>query len=232
MDSLDMLANNMANGSTTGFKVDREFYSTFTGNGGSALMDPSVGDAPVVEKRWTDFTQGSLTPTGNSTDLALLGNGFFAVNGTNGPLYTRNGSFRISSTGSLVTAEGFSVRQVGGAPLQLQGSDPIEVSPDGTVTQDNQQIGQLEIDSFSDPGQLTKGAGSYFENPDPKSVTPTVATNVQVSQGKLEASNTSPAESAARMVSLLRHFEMLQHAVKLGTEMNKQAIEEVARVPS
>jgi flagellar basal body rod protein FlgG len=232
MDSLDMLANNMSNGSTSGFKVDREFYSTFTGTGPYAQLDPSVGDEPVVEKRWTDFAQGTLLPTGNDTDLALSGNGFFAVSGPNGPLYTRNGSFRISSKGTLVTAEGYAVRQVGGQPVQLQGNSPIEVSPQGEITQDGQQIGQLELDSFSDPNQLVKNAASYFENPDPQSIKPAVATDVQVSQGKLETSNSSPAESAARMVSLLRHFEMLQHAVKIGTEMNKQAIEEVARVTS
>jgi flagellar basal-body rod protein FlgF len=230
MDSLDMLANNMANGSTSGFKVDREFYSTFTGNSPFAGNDPTVGDAPVVEKRWTDFSQGNLVATGNATDLALSGSGFFAVNGPNGPLYTRNGNFRISSGGGLVTAEGYSVRGARGQPIQLQGSGQIGVSPQGEVTQDNQQVGQLELDSFSDPNQLTKSAGSYFENPDPILIKPTVAQNVQVDQGKVETSNSSPAESAARMVSLLRHFEMLQHAVKIGTEMNKEAIEEVARI--
>jgi flagellar basal-body rod protein FlgF len=232
MDSLDMLANNMANGSTSGFKVDREFYSTFTGASAFAQSDPSVGDAPVVEKNWTDFSQGPLTATGNATDLALSGTGFFAVNGPNGPLYTRAGTFRVSVTGALVTAEGYAVRQVGGQPMQLTSSDPIDVSPDGEVSQANQQIGQLELASFSEPNQLTRGAGSYFENPDPKSITPGVAANVQVSQGKLESSNASPSESATRMVSLLRNFEMLQHAVKIGAEMNKQAIEEVARIPS
>jgi flagellar basal-body rod protein FlgG len=232
MDSLDMLANNMANGSTTGFKVDREFYSTFTGNGSMASFDPSVGDAPLVEKPWTDFAQGTLVSTGSSTDLSLSGAGFFAVNGPNRTLYTRNGNFRISASGSLVTAEGYSMRQVGGQPVQLQSQDPIQVSQQGEITQDGQQIGQLEINSFSDPTQLTKAAAGYFENQDPTSNPATAATNVQVSQGSLESANSSPAESAARMVSLLRNFEMLQHAAKIGAEMNKQAVEEVARVPS
>jgi flagellar basal body rod protein FlgG len=121
---------------------------------------------------------------------------------------------------------------VGGQPIQLSGSSPITVSPQGEVLQDNQQLGQLELDNFADPNQLTKAASTYFENPDPKTIRPSVATDVQVSQGKLETSNSAPAESAARMVSLLRHFEMLQHAVKIGTDMNKQALEEVARVTS
>lgn len=230
MDSLDMLANNMSNGSTSGFKADREFYSTFTGSSGS--IEPSVGDAPVVQKSWTDFAQGPLVPTGNSTDLALSGSGFFAVTGPNGALYTRNGNFRISPAGTLVTAEGYPVRQVGGQPITLQGNTPIDVSPSGEVMQANQSLGQIEIDTFADTSQLIKGPAGYFENPDVNSNQPKLATSVQVAQGKVESSNASPAESAARMVSLLRQFEMLQHAVKIGADMNKEAVEEVARVPS
>lgn len=232
MDSLDMLANNMANGSTAGFKVDREFYSTFSGSNPFSGLDPSVGDSPVVEKSWTDFAQGSLLPTGNDTDLALSGSGFFAVDGPYGTLYTRNGGFKISANGTLVTAEGYPVRQTGGQPIQLNGNGPITVNSEGGVSQNNQEIGQLEIDAFADPNQLRKAANGYFENPDPTTISPTVASNVQVYQGKLEGSNSSSSESAARMVSLLRHFEMLQHAVKIGTDMNKQALEEVARIPS
>jgi len=232
MDSLDMLANNMANGSTSGFKVDREFYSTFTGDGAFAGIDPSVGDSPVVEKGWTDFAQGALVPTGNPTDLALSGSGFFSVSGPNGPLYTRNGGFHVAADGTLVTAEGYPVREAGGQPVQLVGTGTITVGSQGEISQSGQPIGQLEIDSFSDPNELAKAANGYFENLDPRTITPAVATNVQVYQGKLESSNSSASESAARMVSLLRHFEMLQHAVKIGADMNKQALEEVARVTS
>ena len=96
MDSLDLLANNLANTSTGGYKADREFYSTYFSPDATGF-DPTVGDSPVVEKRWTDFTQGPLLSTGNPTDLALSGPGFFAVNGAKGPLYTRNGSFKISA---------------------------------------------------------------------------------------------------------------------------------------
>jgi flagellar basal-body rod protein FlgG len=231
MDSLDMLANNLANGSTSGFKVDREFYSTYFSSSADAF-DPAVGDSPVVEKRWTDFAQGSLASTGNATDFALSGSGFFSVNGPNGTAYTRNGNFRVSAQGTLVTAEGYPVRQVGGAPVQLQGSDPIEVSLQGEVSQGGQALGQLEVVDFANPNQLTKIAGSYFQNSDPQAPRPAAATNVQVVQGKLEASNASPAESATRMVTLLRNFEMLQHAIKVGTDMNKSATEEVARVTS
>ncbi|MDQ2840790.1 MAG: hypothetical protein M3Y72_07075 [Acidobacteriota bacterium] len=84
--------------------------------------------------------------------------------------------------------------------------------------------------TFKDASQLSRGAGSYFQNSDSQANPASAASSVQVLQGKTESSNAAPAEGAARMISLMRHFEMLQHAIKVGTDMNRQAIEEVAKV--
>jgi flagellar basal-body rod protein FlgF len=231
MDSFDMLANNLANSSTSGFKVDREFYSTFLATEAANGVDPSAGEAPVVEKQWTDFSQGTLLPTGNSTDFGISGEGFFSANGPNGPVYTRSGAFHVSAQGTLVTAEGYAVRLAGGQTLQLQSASPIQVGTDGQIVQDGTPLGQLEVVSFKDAAQLRRAAGTYFQNADPQG-NPAAPSSAQVLQGKLENSNAAPAESAARMISLMRHFEMLQHAIKVGADMNRQAVEEVARVGS
>ena len=232
MDSLDLLANNLANTSTSGYKSDREFYNTYLSADALNNPDPAVGDSPVVERHWTDFTQGSLTSTGNPTDIALSGRGFFAVNGPNGPLYTRNGSFQVSAQGQLVTSVGYSVRLSDGQPVTLDPNSALVISADGTGSQNGAALGQLQLVDFADPSLLEKAAGTNFQSPDPQKVAPQAATNVQVTQGKLESSNASSTESAARMVTLLRHFEMLQKAVKIGADMNRQAIEEVAKVGS
>jgi flagellar basal body rod protein FlgG len=232
MDSMDLLANNLANTSTSGYKADREFYGTYLSARALGDTNPAIGDSPEVQRRWTDFAQGPLMATGNSTDLALSGPGFFAVNGPNGPLYTRNGSFQVSTQGVLTTAEGYPVRLTGGQTAQLQAGAPIQVGPDGQLSQAGVPLGTLELVDFADASQLQKAAGAYFQSPDPTTVSPIPATGVQVAQAKLESSNAVPAESAARMVMLLRHFEMLQHAVKIGAEMNQQALQEVARVGS
>lgn len=229
MDSFDMLANNLANASTGGFKADREFYSSYLAPEADDGFNPTVGDSPVVQKQWTDFSQGTLQNTGNATDLALSGKGFFVVNGPNGPLYTRGGSFHFNPQGTLVTPEGYTVQLKGGQTLQSQSSSPIQVSADGSISQDGMQLGQLELTNFNDPTQLLRSAGTYFQNPDPKT-NPAVASTAEVSQGKTEMSNAAPAETAARMISLMRHFEMLQRAIKLGSDMNRSAIEEVAKV--
>jgi flagellar basal body rod protein FlgG len=160
MEALDMVANNLANTTTGGFKLDREFYSLFTA--AENEDDEASTKLPLIQKQWTDFSQGVLAPTGNPLDLALSGKGFFAVNGPKGPLYTRNGSFQLSPTGQLTTSA--------------------------------------------------------------------AAADTTVLQGKTENSNVAPAESAVRLVGLMRQFEMLQKAITITSDMNKQALTEVARV--
>jgi flagellar basal-body rod protein FlgF len=229
MEALDMLANNLANTSTAGYKADREFYNSYMSRETMNNQSPLIGESPVIQRQWTDFSQGTLVPTGNSTDLALGGSGFFAVNGPNGTLYTRSGNFHFSPQGVLVSAEGYPVRLTGNQTLQTESQGSIQVSADGQVSQDGAVLGQLELVDFPDRGMLNKQAAGYFRNPDPV-LNPTTTATPDVYQSKIETSNAGPAEAAARMVSLLRHFEMLQHAIKIGTEMNRHAIEEVARV--
>lgn len=229
IESMDMLANNLANTSSSGFKADREFYTSYLAPELSTESDPIIGESPLIQKRWTDFAQGSLIPTGSQTDLALSGNGFFAVNGPNGTLYTRNGNFKMSATGQLVTAEGYPVRLVGNRTLQSQSTDPIVVAADGQVTQSGAALGQIELANFQEPNRLVKFASTYFATDDPSNG-PDAASTAEIIQGRTEASNATPAEATARMITLLRHFEMLQHAVKIGADMNKQSVEEVARV--
>ncbi|HZT30582.1 MAG TPA: flagellar hook basal-body protein [Bryobacteraceae bacterium] len=230
MDSLEMLANNLANAATDGFKVDREGYGLYLSP--EAAADAANGSlptvAPVVERHWTDFAQGVLRPTGNPLDLALSGRGFFAVNGPSGLMYTRNGSFRLAPDGQLTTPEGYRVRARGGAGLRLVSSEPPEVSPDGTLRQRGQLIGQLELVEFRSPASLAKAGNSYFRNPDPAQA-PTPAA-VEVRQGHLESSNVNTAEAAVRLIGIMRQFEMLQKAITLGADMNRKAIEEVAHV--
>jgi flagellar basal body rod protein FlgG len=228
MESLDLLANNVANASTGGYKADREFYSLYVAPEAQDGGSPST--MPVIERPWIDLSQGLLQPTGNSLDVALNGKGFFSVQGPNGPLYTRNGGFHLAADGKLVTAEGYSVRNAAGGALTAQSSLPIYISSDGTLRQDGQAIGQLDVADFTSTAGLAKHGSNYFQaDPLERPNTPS-ATSVE--QGKLEGSNTGTAESAVRLVSIMRQFEMLQKAVLIGNDMSKQAIEQVAKVGS
>jgi flagellar basal-body rod protein FlgF len=227
MESLDLLANNVANAGTGGYKADREFYSLYAAP--EAAESGSPGTMPVIERAWIDHQQGTLQTTGNPLDLALSGRGFFAVNGPSGPLYTRNGNFRLAPDGKLVTNEGYAVRDQQGAPLTIAGRLPVEVAGDGTVTQEGAVIGKLEVADFTSTAGLAKQGSTYFRATDPAQKA-TVPADTTVGQGQLEASNTGSAEAAVRLVSVMRQFEMLQRAVSIGNEMNQHAIQEVAKV--
>jgi flagellar basal body rod protein FlgG len=183
----------------------------------------------MVERQWTDFSQGTIAPTGNQLDIALSGRGFLTVKGPGGTLYTRSGNMHISATGELVTGEGFRIRAQGGDPIQVSNGMPIEISPDGTVRQDRHVLGQLELVDFKTTDSLRKVSGACFQNTNPKNP-PVAAADLEVQQGKLEGSNVGVPESAMRLVGVMRQFEMLQKAVSMGVDMNRKAIEEVARV--
>jgi flagellar basal-body rod protein FlgF len=230
MESLEMLANNLANTNTGGYKADREFYSLYVAPEAVDPMSGAIPDTlPVIERHWTDFTQGILRFTGNSLDLALTGRGFFAAQGPTSALYTRNGNFRLSPQGVLTTAEGYPLRTTTGENIRSQTGDPLEFSSDGTVSQSGAQLGKLELVDFTRLDGLVKQGQSYFRNTDPVLAPPAPAT-AQLEQGKLEGSNVGSAEGAVRLVGVMRQFEMLQRAITLGGEMNRRAIEEVARV--
>ena len=232
MESLEMLANNLANADTTGYKIDREFYSLYVSPEAQDPLAPagSASTLPVIERHWTDFSAGTMRTTANPLDLAISGRGFFAVNGPAGTLYTRNGSFKLSPAGILTTGEEHAVRMVGGGPLQTASYSPLKISVDGTISQDAGVLGQLEIVDFKDLSMLTKQGAGYF-NANAGAV-PAAAAGGEVRQGRLEGSNVASAEGAVRLVNVMRQFEMLQKALVLGGEMNRKAVEEVARVGS
>ncbi len=157
----------------------------------------------------------------------------FALNSPNGTVYARGGEFQISKTNQLVSAEGYTLRnaQNNGQPITVDPTLPINIAKDGTVNQDGQDIGQIEIDSpDSNPLALSKLGSSYFIMSDKTAPVPKAAQSTEILQGQLEQSNVPVAEAAVKLVGVMRQFEMLQKAMTLGSDMSKKAIEEVARV--
>ncbi len=229
MESLDILANNLANASAPGFKADREFYNLYVS---TAAADSQSGlnttELPVIEKHWTDFTQGSLTPTSNPLDVAITGSGFFSVQSPSGKLFTRNGSFKLSPQGQLQTQEGYALTGQDGNPIQLDQSKQVDIGADGSVQQGGVEVAHLNLVDFTDSHTLAKQGQNYFLAMN--GITPVPATQAELQQGKLEAANFQTAESAVRLVTVMRQFETLQKAMTVGTNMNKKAIDEVARV--
>jgi len=227
-----MLANNIANTSAPGFKSDREFYNLYSSTEAAGAPPGTAPEQlPLIERQWTDFSQGSLTPTGNPLDLALNGKGFFVAKSPAGPVYTRNGSFQLSPSGRLETGDGYAVEGQDGQPIVVDISKPVEIDADGTVRQDGQDVAKLAVVGFRDTSALSKRGSSYFQT-DLSTMPPVPTAEAEIQQGKIEAANSQPAESAVRLVNVLRQFESLQKALTIGSEMNRQVIEEVAKVTS
>jgi flagellar basal-body rod protein FlgF len=219
MESLDMLANNIANSGTAGFKSDREFYNLYE------------QQLPVIENQWTDFSQGSLVQTGNPLNLALSGKGMFALNSPSGTVFTRNGDFQISKSNQLVSGDGYTLRNAldNGNPITVDPTQSIDILKDGTVQQAGQTVGQIEVDNpDSNPLALAKLGNSNFIMSTQTALAPAQGTDVL--QGQLEQSNVPVSETAVKLIGVMRQFEMLQKAIATGTDMNRRAIEEVAKV--
>jgi len=229
MESLDLLANNIANSSTQGYKADRESYTTYLGSDARPGETGSVSLSPFAMRSWVDLTQGALQPTGDPLNVALSGRGFLVAESPKGPLFTRNGSLQISAKGVLLGPEGYPLRGANGSPVRLDPTRPFEIAKDGSVTQNGVTVGKLAVVKFSKASGLMKQGANYLINTDPNDK-PLPAPEVEIHQGKIENSNVTPAEAAVRLVSVLRHFEMLQKAIALGAEMNRKGMEDVAKV--
>lgn len=228
MQSLDLLANNIANASTTGYKGDSEFYSLFASEAASGDETQPAATLPMIERQWTDFAQGLLEPTNNSLDFGLTGNGFFVAKGPSGPLYTRNGNFHVTTQGTLVTTEGYPLLDQNGQTIKAEPTFPVEVGLDGSIHQRGQLLAQFKLVNFKDASTLTKQGNTYFQSTSDQK--PVDATDIQVHQGKIENSNVSAAQGAVRLVNVMRQFEIMQKAVSLSNDMSRKAIEEVARI--
>ena len=233
--ALELVANNLANVNTTGYKAQREFYRSFTAQLNRARLSPlnrAINNFGVLGGSVVDRSSGTLEPTGNDLDLALEGPGFFTIQTAAGVRYTRNGNFRMSPTGELVTEKGDRVlaRQEPGqppAPIQIPNGQ-VSVSPDGTVSVQGAVVARLRLADFAPEIMLTPEGNSYFVAP---AGSEQPAADASVRQGALEASNLNVVEGAVGLIILQRHAGILQRALSLfHNEFNRIAVEDLPRI--
>lgn len=227
--ALDLVANNLANTSTPGYRgqhnIFRSFLATAAGHPGSSL-NQAVNDFGISGGSQMDVTQGNLEHTGNDFDFGVQGPGFFQVQTTSGPVFTRNGNFQVSPQGQLITAQGDPVMGENGV-IRIVGG-PMTVSPDGTISVQGAVAGKIKLVEFP-PGTALESVGKTYYSAPKNTGTP--AKQSTITQGSLESSNVNPVASAVELVAVQRYAEMMQRALSMfHTEFNRIATEDIPRV--
>jgi flagellar basal-body rod protein FlgG len=246
---LDTIANNLANVNTTAFKKDQQVFQEYLTN---YEKDPAVvtvprvtasiesfydnggGDQAYVDTKgtFTDFTQGPIKPTGNALDIAIEGDAFLEVLTRAGVRMTRNGALQINQDGLLVTKEGHPVLMEGdpaspeSRTIQVS-SGTVNITDDGSVFVNNQNIGKLSLVSVEPMQALRKSGGSLYGIKENMAPTITRNANAKIHQGHIEGSNVNVIQEMTDMIQTTRVFETTQKAIKAFDDMNGRLVNDV-----
>ena len=232
--AMDVIANNIANVSTPGFKRDSAKFEEYV-----AMMRPAEGqkglqavsfvkDAGVTR----DTGQGNIEQTGAPLDLAISGKGYFAVQTPAGLRYTRDGHFSLDGSGNLVTSQGYQVQGDGGAITIAPTDGDINIAPDGMISSVvrgvGNQLGKIKVVDFADNSLLTKQGSSLYST----GQTPNTPATVNIRQGALEASNVQPVIEISKMLEVQRAYEATANLSKYEEDMMSQAIQRLGQSPN
>jgi len=235
---MQVIANNLANVNTTGFKRDRASFETLAYQTMTAAGAPSsdstkfatgtnLGSGVAIRGTAKVDTQGSMQTTDNALDMAIEGGGYFQIqmpDGTTG--YTRDGNFSLSSDGTLVTSEGYQLQP----QIQIpDGAEKITISKDGTVSvnltgqTEPSQVGKIETARFTNPSGLESLGGNILKETASSGAAQVGAPNTEgrgaVRQGSLEASNVNIVEELVDMIETQRAYEVNSKMIKSTDEM-------------
>ena len=229
--SMDVIASNIANANTDGFKAERVLFSDFLSRQQHGGIP--AGDSPLTytQDRATYFDQsnGSLVTTGNPLDVALSGSGYFTVSTADGTRLTRAGRFTIKQDGTLTDGSGNAVLDTAGSPIQLSPSDTkIRISADGTITTENGKIGQIGVVTADDPSSVKAAGGGLYRSDGPT----TTVSQPKVIQGAVEASNVKPMTELTQMMQTQRDFQFVSQFVEAESQRQQTAIDKIDQLQS
>jgi flagellar basal-body rod protein FlgF len=206
---LDTIANNIANMNTSGFRAEEVTFSTVLSRAGS---DPTA--FATTGENYISRQPGELTRTGNPLDIAVQGDGWFALQSPNGVVYTRDGRLHMDENGTLRSVNDYPILDSGGAPIMLDpgGGEP-QISQDGMITQNNVQVGAVGLFSISPAARLARADNSSVKPDIP--ATPVLDFSVNgVAQGMVEGSNVNPILEMTRMIEMSRAFDSSANATQ------------------
>ncbi len=215
---MDVIATNLANLETAGFKSEHMIFSELLEQTSDGEVISLVHDVSFVR----DLSAGPMVGTQSPLDLAINGDGYFVVDTPEGERYTRHGVFQLDDTGQIVTTEGNPVLSSGGGPIQIPlETSTITITRDGTVSADAEEVGRIKRVSFADPQALSKvGSGLY----DALEQTPQPAPASEILQGMVENSNVKGVVEMTRMIDTVRSY---QAAAKLADTEHQRILDAI-----
>jgi flagellar basal-body rod protein FlgF len=219
MQEMQVVSNNLANSSTTGYKTDRAIFAEFLVSTGSDASSLSMGS---LAGHSFEMEQGGLKVTGGQFDLAVQGDGYFTVDTPQGIRLTRAGQFQLAANGNLIDMNGSNVLNAGGGPITIPPeATNLVISADGTISANGLQIDQVGI--VVPNGELMRDSNTYFSAQDGYAA----ATEFGVVQGALEQSNVSPVLEVSRMIEVQRAYEAGQTLLETEDQRIGQLISAV-----
>lgn len=230
--NLDVIANNVANVTTSGYRADRAVFREFLA-GAQRNNNPAVNEQTQRPDHFVqvgsvthDQTDGALRLTGNNLDFALSGEGFFVVATPQGERLTRAGSFMLRPDGKLSTHDGHDVIGDNGHPIRLPGTAAqVQVGLDGSIQVDGQAINKFKLVRAPDPSKLDKESSTYFLPMQGMELA--AAKNVQVTQGHLEASNVNAVAGLNELITVNRSFDALQRVIETFQKLDERTAREL-----
>ncbi len=239
---MNSIANNLANVNTTGYKRDvLAFKDTYAMYAHEQILEPvthlraePLFPEPVhlararIATSQTDFEQGSLKITGAPFDVAISGDGFFKVQTPQGEFYTRNGHFRLTPEGLLITEQGYPVMGDGGELTVPPGVAHINITEDGRIFADNLLVGQIALVSVDEPRNLEKMGHNLYRTKQGAEVEEQAVTGFVV-QGFLETANVDAVYEMVNMIEAQRQFEAYAKVMQTSEAIDKEAITKVGR---
>jgi flagellar basal-body rod protein FlgF len=224
--AMDVVAGNVANSNTPGYRAERVQFADWLSSQSGADTPPGGKTIAYTQDRatWRDQQAGTLTHTGNPFDLALSGDGYFTVNTARGPRLTRDGRFGPMPDGTIADGSGNAVLDNNGQPIQLGPTDTrITIAGDGTVSSQNGQLAKIGVVRPSDAMQLTAEGGTLFRSGSTTAAVP----GPGVVQGAVEGSNVQPVTEITRMMEGLREFQFVSQFVQAESDRQQSAIDKL-----
>ena len=224
-----VIANNIANASTHGFKrqmaVQKGYYGEYMGQVHPPQSKAPGGGVKMIET-FSNFSGGGVTKTGGELDVALMGKGFFTIQMGDEALYTRNGQFSVDPAGMLSTPAGYSVLDEGGAPIDVSGG-LIAIDDVGNVRVNGEVRAKLGITQFEDPHGLKRVGDNVFQATEDMVANSTMAANPKIASQSLETSNVQVPTEMINMMMALRAYSANQKAIASIDETVSKMIDHV-----